>query len=1257
MAELPIIYKAYLTFTKTMKPNLNAISIRGIHLLMLSFCYFCALSLSAQIPSGYYDPANGLSGAALKSALHDIIKGHTTYPYTSSGTDVWDILKDTDRDPNNSSNVIGLYSAFSMDAAAEYAGGAGWNREHVWAKSRGDFGTTQGAGTDVHHIRAADVSTNSARNNRNFDYAPDQYIDGSGNYSGPTDSRTSSTDWTWEPRDAVKGDVARMIFYMATRYEGDAGEPDLELTETYLTNTDKSPLHARLSTLLAWHEADPVDAAEQQRNDIIYSYQNNRNPFIDHPEYVCMIYSCSGGGNAIPQFTSTAVTSATENQAYAYNITTSDGDAGDVLSITAPTIPSWLTLTDNGDRTALLSGTPGAIDVGSNAVVLNVSDGTDNTNQSFTINVAPVGGGSGNATDLIISEYIERSSYNKGLEIANFTGSSVDLSAYSLQKATNGGGSWGSTQNLSGTLADGDVYVIVHTSADAAMQSVADLITGSGIMTFNGNDAIGLFKNSSLLDLLGDPNSSSNFAKDVTLVRKSTVNTPNTSYTSGEWDTHSNNTFTFLGSHTMDVGTPDPCDVAAGLNSTSVTHNSATLNWGSASGAVSYNLRYRPTGTSTWTETTATASPYGATGLQASSEYEFQVQTVCSASTAAYSVSSIFTTLAEPCNDASGLSSSNITETSADLSWNAVSGAVSYNIRSRATGSSTWTNNSSGINSYNLSGLSGSTEYEFQVQTVCASNSASFTTSSVFTTAVAPQNLLYFSEYIEGSSFNKALEVANTSGGSVNMSGYSVRKQTNGAGSWSSGINLSGNLNNGEVYVLANSSANADIISKADFTGGNSELTFNGNDAIGLFKDGVLIDIIGTYNSSATFGQDVTLRRNDNIDLPNDTYTLGEWTSFGTDNSFGLGQRYGETLPNNPPSVSITAPANGSSFTEGNIISLSANASDTDGSVTAVEFFVDGVSAGTDSASPYSINWTIGVGNYSITAVATDNASASTTSGAVSITGTTASSQVILSSDGFESGWGSFQDGGSDAYRYTKGTYAFSGNAALGIQDNTNSSVITYSNGVDITGYDQLEVEFYFYPRSMDNSNEDFWLQIYDGSNYVTVATWAKDIDFQNNNFYMSTVTLDPTDVNFASNMKVRFRCDASGNADDVYIDEVTVTASSGSGARSSAGVDKQVEFVREGPGEFEISDFELELSIYPNPVNSVANIAVSVPEDQMVSIMLMDINGRVISSERIEMYQGDNLYTLKTRGLQKGIYIVRVQTNDDQVLRKMVKN
>jgi len=92
-----------------------------------------------------------------------------------------------------------------MDADAKYDGGKGWNREHVWAKSYGDFGTRIGAGTDVHHIRAEDVSTNSARNNRSFDESDVQYIDGSGTYQGPTNSYTSTTAWTWEPRDEVKG--------------------------------------------------------------------------------------------------------------------------------------------------------------------------------------------------------------------------------------------------------------------------------------------------------------------------------------------------------------------------------------------------------------------------------------------------------------------------------------------------------------------------------------------------------------------------------------------------------------------------------------------------------------------------------------------------------------------------------------------------------------------------------------------------------------------------------------------------------------------------------------------------------------------------------------------------------------------------------------------------------------------------------------------------------------------------------------------
>lgn len=263
---------------------------------MVLLLLFLTGTLIGQVPTGYYNNAQNKQGVALKSALYNIIKGHTEYPYTSSGTDVWDILKATDKDPNNANNVILLYSGRSVNAAQEYNSGSGWTREHVWAKSRGDFGTGKGAGTDVHHLRPADISVNSARNNRWFgDCNVPVYDNGV-----LTGSYKSNTSWVWQPRDEVKGDVARMMFYMATRYEGDNGEPDLELIDYIPSNQyTNSPIHAKISTLLDWHNEDPVDAAEEARNDVIYSYQGNRNPFIDHPEYACDIWggTCTGSGS------------------------------------------------------------------------------------------------------------------------------------------------------------------------------------------------------------------------------------------------------------------------------------------------------------------------------------------------------------------------------------------------------------------------------------------------------------------------------------------------------------------------------------------------------------------------------------------------------------------------------------------------------------------------------------------------------------------------------------------------------------------------------------------------------------------------------------------------------------------------------------------------------------------------------------------------------------------------------------------------
>ncbi|MFY0743899.1 endonuclease [Solibacillus silvestris] len=224
----------------------------------------------------YYDAAIGKTGAALKSALHNIIDDHTEISYSN----VWTALRETDEDPNNSNNVILLYTGRSQSKFTNGGNVNDWNREHVWAKSHGDFGTSMGAGTDLHHLRPTDVSVNGTRSNLDFDNGGNEHSEASGNYYD-SDS--------WEPRDSVKGDVARMLFYMAVRYEGDSGELDLELNNQ--VNNGTAPYHGKLSVLLQWHKQDPVDNFERTRNEIIYTdYQHNRNPFIDHPEWASAIW-------------------------------------------------------------------------------------------------------------------------------------------------------------------------------------------------------------------------------------------------------------------------------------------------------------------------------------------------------------------------------------------------------------------------------------------------------------------------------------------------------------------------------------------------------------------------------------------------------------------------------------------------------------------------------------------------------------------------------------------------------------------------------------------------------------------------------------------------------------------------------------------------------------------------------------------------------------------------------------------------------
>lgn len=227
--------------------------------------------------STYYASAMGKTGSALHTELHRIISsGVTTLTYDQ----VWTALKDTDQDPANANNVIEVYSGRSIAKSDNGGGVDQWNREHVWAKSHGDFGTVNGPGTDVHHLRPEDVTVNSTRGNLDFDKG--------GSPVAQCTGCLSDSD-SFEPRDAVKGDVARMIFYMAVRWDGGDGFADLEPDD--LVGNGTAPAIGRISVLKQWNLQDPPDAFEKRRNQVIFdSWQHNRNPFIDHPEWVTAIY-------------------------------------------------------------------------------------------------------------------------------------------------------------------------------------------------------------------------------------------------------------------------------------------------------------------------------------------------------------------------------------------------------------------------------------------------------------------------------------------------------------------------------------------------------------------------------------------------------------------------------------------------------------------------------------------------------------------------------------------------------------------------------------------------------------------------------------------------------------------------------------------------------------------------------------------------------------------------------------------------------
>lgn len=260
------------------------------NLLLFAVYFVSIVHLSAQIPAGYYNAAIGKSGYALKAALAEIIDDHTVISYN----DIWAAYALTDLRADGTIWDIYTNCAYTLDQGGGTPAGVNneclgvYNREHVFCQSW--FGSTEEPPkSDIHHIFPVDSWVNSCRNNLPYgEVESAQRVFQNGGKIGPNAASDAPSGNAYEPIDEYKGDIARAIFYISTRY----------MFEDQNFSTTASPMATRaqlkpwaLQLLKHWHELDPVSQKEIDRNNAIYTHiQHNRNPFIDHPQLVGLIW-------------------------------------------------------------------------------------------------------------------------------------------------------------------------------------------------------------------------------------------------------------------------------------------------------------------------------------------------------------------------------------------------------------------------------------------------------------------------------------------------------------------------------------------------------------------------------------------------------------------------------------------------------------------------------------------------------------------------------------------------------------------------------------------------------------------------------------------------------------------------------------------------------------------------------------------------------------------------------------------------------
>lgn len=510
----------------------------------------------AQIPAGYYDGASAISGYALKTKLHEIISakninwhyGDLTVFYNQTDLDRY-----YDHTASNTTILLDIYSekpdgpdAYEYTTAniigSANAEGQGWNREHMMPQST--FNSNYPMYSDMFYVIPTDARINQLRSNYPYGIAGSTNHYTFTNGSKISNNGTPGSGYTgrvYEPIDEFKGDVARSLLYFSVRYEGKLSSFNY-FNGTSAAN-DRSPLDGTeekafenwyINLLLQWHNQDPVSQKEIDRNNAVYSIQKNRNPFIDHPEWVNVIWSQTPDGTA-PQ----APVSLNVQQTSAYFVN---------LSWSAPADSDLLgyKVYQNGVLLATTKNTSITIDhlepsAPYNFTVKAYDNGYLESPDSNLITVTTLANDI-YAKDLMITKYLEGSSNNKAIEITNKTGHPVNLNKYRLSvqfyNSSAGNYYFPDPYELEGMVQDNETFVVLNPNANFSCITNEDarFVTAAPQLTFSGSQYLELRYASTTVDAIGtrDLNNYETLG-DVSLYRFAAVNQPNSTFTLSEW--------------------------------------------------------------------------------------------------------------------------------------------------------------------------------------------------------------------------------------------------------------------------------------------------------------------------------------------------------------------------------------------------------------------------------------------------------------------------------------------------------------------------------------------------------------------------------------------------------------------------------------------------------------------------------------------------------------------------------------------------